>query len=51
MCLWKHHRDRFHQKDIKVVVCSKCTSSSGKQKLVDTGGRVQPLQQEFGLDK
>ena len=38
--------------DIKVEVCSKCHPFfTGKQKLVDTGGRVAKLNKKFGLDK
>ena len=38
--------------DIKVEVCSKCHPFfTGKQKLVDTGGRVAKVNKKFGLDK
>ena len=38
--------------DIKVEVCSKCHPFfTGKQKLVDTGGRVAKINKKFGLDK
>ncbi len=37
---------------IKVEVCSKCHPFfTGKQKLVDTGGRVAKFNKKFGLDK
>ncbi len=37
---------------IKVEVCSKCHPYfTGKQKLVDTGGRVAKFNKKFGLDK
>ena len=40
------------KKDIKVEVCSKCHPFfTGKQKLVDTGGRVAKFNKRFGLDK
>ena len=40
------------KKDIKVEVCSKCHPFfTGKQKLVDTGGRVAKFNKKFGLDK
>ena len=36
----------------KVEVCSKCHPFfTGKQKLVDTGGRVAKFNKKFGLDK
>ena len=38
--------------NIKVEVCSKCHPYfTGKQKLVDTGGRVAKFNKKFGLDK
>lgn len=38
--------------DIKVEVCSKCHPFfTGKQKVVDTGGRVSRFNKKFGLDK
>ena len=40
------------KKDIKVEVCSKCHPFyTGKQKMVDTGGRVSRFNKKFGLDK
>ena len=40
------------KKDIRVEVCSKCHPFfTGKQKLVDTGGRVAKFNKRFGLDK
>ena len=40
------------KKDIRVEVCSKCHPFfTGKQKLVDTGGRVAKFNKKFGLDK
>ena len=39
-------------KDIRVEVCSKCHPFfTGKQKLVDTGGRVDRFKKRFGMDK
>ena len=36
--------------DIKVEICSKCHPFyTGKQKLVDTGGRVDRFNKKFGL--
>ncbi len=40
------------KRDIKVEVCSKCHPFfTGKQKMVDTGGRVSRFNKKFGLDK
>ena len=39
-------------KDIRVEVCSKCHPFfTGKQKLVDTGGRVDRFKKRFGMNK
>ena len=36
--------------DIRVEICSKCHPFfTGKQKLVDSGGRVDRLKKKFGL--
>lgn len=38
------------KKDIKVEICSKCHPFyTGKQKLVDTGGRVDRFNRKYGL--
>ena len=38
------------KKDIRVEICSKCHPFfTGKQKLVDTGGRVDRFKKRFGL--
>ena len=43
---------RSTKKDIKVEICSKCHPYfTGKQKLVDTGGRVDRFKRRFNLDK
>ncbi len=40
------------KEDIKVEICSKCHPFfTGKQKLVDTGGRVEKFKKRFGMDK
>ncbi|MEG0771292.1 MAG: 50S ribosomal protein L31 [Clostridia bacterium] len=40
------------KKDIHVEVCSSCHPFfTGKQKLVDTGGRVDRFNKRFNLDK
>ncbi len=37
---------------INVEVCSKCHPFyTGKQKLVDTGGRVEKFRKKYGMDK
>ena len=39
------------KKDIRVEICSKCHPFyTGKQKLVDTGGRVDRFNKRFGLN-
>ena len=39
------------KKDIRVEVCSKCHPFfTGKQKRVDTGGRVSRFNKKFGLE-
>ncbi|MBR6729383.1 MAG: 50S ribosomal protein L31 [Clostridia bacterium] len=38
------------KEDITVEICSKCHPCfTGKQKLVDTGGRVEKFRKRFGL--
>ena len=40
------------KQDIKVEICSKCHPFfTGKQKLVDTGGRVDKFKKKYNLDK
>ena len=40
------------KKDIRVEVCSKCHPFyTGKQKMVDSGGRVSRFNKKFGFDK
>ena len=42
---------RSTKQDIKVEICSKCHPFyTGKQKLVDTGGRVDRFKKRFNLD-
>ena len=39
------------KKELKVDICSKCHPFyTGKQKLVDTGGRVDRFKKRFGLE-
>jgi len=39
-------------KDIKVEICSNCHPFfTGKQKLIDTAGRVERFRQKYNLDK
>lgn len=43
---------RSTKKDLKVEVCSKCHPFyTGRQKLVDTGGRVDRFKKRFNIDK
>ena len=38
--------------DISVEICAKCHPFfTGKQKLVDTGGRVEKFRKKFNMDK
>ena len=40
------------KKDIRVEVCAKCHPFfTGKQKVVDTGGRVSRFKKKYGMDK
>ena len=40
------------RKDIRVEICSKCHPFyTGKQKLVDTGGRVDRFKKRFNITK
>ncbi len=40
------------KKDIRVEICSKCNPFfTGKQKLVDSGGRVDRFKKRYGMDK
>ncbi len=40
------------RENIRVEICSKCHPFfTGKQKLVDTGGRVDRFKKRFNLDK
>ena len=42
---------RSTKKDIHVEVCSKCHPFyTGRQKLVDTGGRVDRFKKRFGME-
>lgn len=43
---------RSTKQDIKVEICSKCHPFfTGKQKLVDAGGRVDKFKKKYNLDK
>ena len=45
-------KTRSTKKDIKVEICSKCHPFfTGKQKLVDTGGRVDKFKKRYNLGK
>lgn len=42
---------RSTKSDIKIEICSKCHPFfTGKQKLVDTGGRVDRFKKKFKID-
>ncbi len=45
-------KTRSTKENIRVEICSKCHPFyTGKQKLVDTGGRVDRFKRRFGMDK
>lgn len=45
-------KTRSTKENIRVEICSKCHPFyTGKQKLVDTGGRVDRFKKRFGIDK
>ncbi|MBP0954144.1 MAG: 50S ribosomal protein L31 [Oscillospiraceae bacterium] len=45
-------KTRSTKKDIRVEICSNCHPFfTGKQKLVDTGGRVDRFNKRFNLNK
>ena len=44
-------KTRSTKKDIKVEICSKCHPFfTGKQKLVDTSGRVDMFKKRYGIE-
>ncbi|MBQ4362991.1 MAG: 50S ribosomal protein L31 [Oscillospiraceae bacterium] len=44
-------KTRSTKSDIRVEICAKCHPFyTGKQKLVDTGGRVDRFKKRFGLE-
>lgn len=44
-------KTRSTRKDIRVEICSKCHPFyTGKQKLVDTGGRVDRFKKRFNIE-
>ncbi len=45
------YETRSTRKDLRVDICSNCHPFfTGKQKLVDTGGRVDKFNKKFGLN-
>ena len=45
-------KTRSTKPELRVDICSKCHPFfTGKQKLVDTGGRVEKFKKRFGLEK
>lgn len=46
------YKTRSAKENIRVDICSKCHPFfTGKQKLVDTGGRVDRFKKRYNLDK
>ena len=42
-------KEGIHPKELKVEICSKCHPFfTGKQKLVDSGGRVDKFKKRYG---
>lgn len=45
-------KTRSTRKDIRVEICSQCHPFfTGRQKLIDTAGRVDRYRRKYGLDK
>jgi len=45
-------KTRSTQKDIRVEICSSCHPFfTGRQKLIDTAGRIDRFRKKYGLDK
>ncbi len=45
-------KTRSTTKDIKVEICSNCHPFfTGRQKLIDTAGRIERYRRKYGLDK
>jgi len=45
-------KTRSTKKDIRIEICSKCHPFfTGKQKLVDSAGRVERFRRKYGLPK
>ncbi len=43
---------RSTKKDLRVEICSKCHPFfTGKQKLIDSAGRVERFQKRYGIEK
>lgn len=46
------YKTRSTKENIRIDICSKCHPFfTGKQKLVDTGGRVDRFKKRYNLDK
>jgi len=45
-------RTRSTVKDIRVEICSNCHPFfTGRQKLIDTAGRIERFRRKYGMDK
>ena len=53
VCSWGNSlQTRSTVKELKVEICSSCHPFfTGKQKLIDTAGRVERFRRKYGLDK
>ena len=49
--LWQRHQDPLHPgQNLNIDVCSECHPFyTGKQKVLDTGGRIDRFKQRFGV--
>ena len=44
------HKTKSTKKDLRVEICSSCHPFfTGKQKFIDTGGRIKKFQDKYGL--
>ncbi len=49
MLLWQHLHDPLDQGNLHTELCNACHPFyTGKQKLVDTGGRVERFERRYG---
>ena len=50
-CAWRNFETGSTKKEIRIEICSKCHPFfTGRQKLVDTGGRVERFKKRYGME-